>query len=502
MTIKSLTLASASGVLLMVAEIAAAFVVTPILLAGLGVSQYGAWDILVGLVGYFGFLDLGMSPAILRYVAHAEGAHAKERSYQYLSTGFWSLALVGFVSAIAAITIAGANSEGWVQSLSGSDRRFMLVAAFASIVALTLPMGALSAFLLGRQKNVRLNAIRVLLVVLRALVTVWAVTANTDDRLLLLAASYLAILILEAAAMCFWIILTDGIKPLRWSNFSATCARELLSYGMNNTILMLGTGSLRRFVGIVIAKTIGIGEVAHYAVANRLVDYGQSLVIALGYPLTAHLSQIAGGSDRKALQDAYIASTRLIQFFSLGVPVGIVWMGEPFLHRWLGPEVTKQAQTLLIPLCLSLAVQGLASNSNRALFALAKHRGVAIFAAWTSPILLVVCYFMTKWLGVYGAVLTVALHGSLNGWYEMYSAANALGLRLLQTLRQTALPYAIPLLSLSVVLWMLKMWNYPSSYLAIAGYSIVGAAVYVAAAAWISFNVSPRQLWIRMTGRN
>ena len=37
----------------------------------LGNVQYGVWDLLTGLFGYFGLLDLGISPAVLRYVAHS-----------------------------------------------------------------------------------------------------------------------------------------------------------------------------------------------------------------------------------------------------------------------------------------------------------------------------------------------------------------------------------------------------------------------------------------------
>src|SRR5262252_10933605 len=53
------------------------FVVSPIIVRSLGETQYGAWALLVAMVGYLGLLDLGVRSAVTRYVAqfHASGRH-------------------------------------------------------------------------------------------------------------------------------------------------------------------------------------------------------------------------------------------------------------------------------------------------------------------------------------------------------------------------------------------------------------------------------------------
>jgi O-antigen/teichoic acid export membrane protein len=490
---RSLPLASASGVALLAVEIISGFIVTPILLTGLGAAQYGAWDILIGLVGYFGFLDLGISAGVLRFVAHSEGAN-EDLSFAYLATGFWGLLIIGIGGAlVAGLAISGAIA--WLNVDVGEvrSRNFAALAvSIAAIVALSLPQGALSAYLLGRQRNVALNLFRATLVIARAFATAYIATADISDRLLALAQWYVLLLIFETAVLLLWIIIADGSAGIKPRKFSLRLAKDLLGYGFNSTVLMLGTGSLRRSVGLVIAKVIGLAEVVHYAVANRLVEYAQSLVMAIGYPLTAHLSQVAGlGGKPTELKSAYLESTRLIQFFSFGVPVGLLWMGGPFLERWLGPEVTPHAGKILAILCVALIFQGLASNSNRVLFALAKHRNVAMFSAVSSPILIAVCVGLTYVLGVYGASLAVAMHGIANALVEMRSAASVLGLKLRHALKFTALPYVVPLIIMSALLIMLKAYSYPDTYLKIAIYSIVGGVAYVFAASLCVYRRNP-----------
>src|SRR3954469_14718753 len=53
------------------------FVVSPIVVRSLGETQYGAWVLLISMVGYLGLLDLGVRSAVTRYVAkfHASGDH-------------------------------------------------------------------------------------------------------------------------------------------------------------------------------------------------------------------------------------------------------------------------------------------------------------------------------------------------------------------------------------------------------------------------------------------
>jgi len=478
-------------VALLAAEIAAAFVVTPILLRGLGAANYGAWEILIGLLGYFGFLDLGISAAILRFVAHEQGGAKHGESRAHFVTGFWMLTVVGLLG-LCLFLIA---SQYAPFLLGESDRALLDFASLVSIggamLALSLPLNALSAYLLGLQKFVALNGFRIGLVFLRAMTTVLVMKAEFQNPLQALAFSYLTILTCEFALLLIWVFSIEGKQGFRWQKIQMAAGRQLLSYGANSTLLMLGTGSLRRVVAIVIAKVLGLPAVAQYAVANRLVEYAQSFVIAVGYPLTAHFSVTAGAGNLAALREDYLQLTKLIQYFSFGVPIGIMWLGEPFLHRWLGSEVTAHAQGLLVIFGLSLLAAGLASNAVRVLFALAKHRQAALFSAISSPLLLVVCVIATYEYGILGAAASVALHSILNALVELSQAGRALQVSIAELLTKTAVPYLVPAALMCLLLLVLRAFRYPTSYFDILAYSALATALYSVAVARFVFNVGP-----------
>jgi O-antigen/teichoic acid export membrane protein len=502
MSARSLTLASVSGIALLAVEVGTAFVVTPQLLSGLGAAQFGSWDILVGLIGYFGFLDLGVSPAIVRYVAHSQGKHDERSAHHYFGSGFWSLVIVGITFSVAIFALTQSVFFSGIFGAPDSSYLRSVTSVFAAIVGISLPLNILSAYLLGRQKNLGLNAFRMILVLLRSVGTVWAVNVESESRLLLLAEVFFFALVLEFLILAIWIAALEGIKILDPSLLRLGLVKTLLAYGLNSTLLMLGTGSLRRVVAVVIAKVVGLSEVVHYAVANRLVEYGQSLAVAVGYPLTAHLAKISGEGDAIVMRGAFLESARAVQFISLGVPVGIFCLGEPFLRRWLGPEVTPYAQGVLAILCASLFSQGLASNSMRMLLATATHRGAATFSAVTSPVLILVCIFATRNWGVYGAAGAVAAHGIANAVYEMLAASRHVDIPLTSVLRKTALPYAVPLSVMALTLFSLRLLCYPDSYYRIGLHTLLGAGIYISSVSWLVYRQMPWVLLRRLFTRN
>src|SRR5438270_13657663 len=64
-----------------------AFVVTPFTIRLFGPEQYGIWAIIITIVSYFGFADLGMSTASTRFasMAYESGDSEKESSVVWMA---------------------------------------------------------------------------------------------------------------------------------------------------------------------------------------------------------------------------------------------------------------------------------------------------------------------------------------------------------------------------------------------------------------------------------
>ena len=65
-------------VFIFVLKLAIAFVMTPMILRGLGNHDYGIYDIVLSVVGYMGMLQFGMQPAIITFVSRYENLHERK----------------------------------------------------------------------------------------------------------------------------------------------------------------------------------------------------------------------------------------------------------------------------------------------------------------------------------------------------------------------------------------------------------------------------------------
>src|SRR5688500_3669092 len=82
------------------AAIVSGLVLTPVVLSHLGVDEYGVWAFVGSLAAYVALLDLGLSPAFVRFAAEARGRRSAEEIRALASVG---LALYGAIGVVATV---------------------------------------------------------------------------------------------------------------------------------------------------------------------------------------------------------------------------------------------------------------------------------------------------------------------------------------------------------------------------------------------------------------
>ena len=90
----------------------AAVVVIPILIRSLGTARYGVLTIAWGLVGYFGFFDIGLDNALTKLIAERIGKGSEEiRDLIY--TGFVIMAATGVAGGIILAALSHSLAYSW-----------------------------------------------------------------------------------------------------------------------------------------------------------------------------------------------------------------------------------------------------------------------------------------------------------------------------------------------------------------------------------------------------
>ena len=67
-------------------QIVAAFVVTPIVVRGLGDQRYGVWSLVESVLAYLMLMDFGLTASVVRYVARFEAVADLDRRNRVFST--------------------------------------------------------------------------------------------------------------------------------------------------------------------------------------------------------------------------------------------------------------------------------------------------------------------------------------------------------------------------------------------------------------------------------
>jgi O-antigen/teichoic acid export membrane protein len=487
---------SVSGVTLLAADAVLAFVMTPIIVAALGNRDYSLWEIMLGIVGYLGILDVAVGPGIIRYVALAQGRGDLESVRRIFNTGFVVMASAGSVTALVMLTLGQ-----WGEDILGLNSGELPVAqllfgGFALNLLGAFLVGSFACFLMGLQQHWYVNLVRASCAVLQAGGVLWILMSDKEPALLWMVGLLVIIWMLQFVAFAIRAASFGGKLQFRHLNVDFVAARDLFTFGLKSGLLMAATTLVRRAALIVIAHVISVASVVFFVIPNRLAEYGQSLGMALGFPLTPYFAAISGKGGLNATRDVWVPTTRVLQVFTLGVPVGVAALGGPFIATWMGAEYAELGAPILWILCAGLFAQGIACNCNRVLVSQAAHGRAAMFTAVASVIAVIASILLAQRFGLIGIAAAVTLFMCAQAAIEMRLACRLIGMKVSDYLSVTAFRYSIPVLTLIIVLTGLQAVSPPHGYWGIVWQAAVAGILYVGTVARFSLSREERsRVW-------
>jgi O-antigen/teichoic acid export membrane protein len=335
------------------ARIAVALVTIPIYVRHVGDARYGVISIMWVLLGYFGFLDLGLSRAATNALAKLREASQQERSRVLLTTFALNLGF-GFVGS-AILFIAGRFLLEHVISIPDALRP-EVAGAFPWIAAV-FPMALISGVGIGalesRERFLLANILQILGMSLTqiapALVAVFispSLTAVIPTAAVAQASSVVLVL-----AVVYWL---EG--PFSVRAFDRKEARALLGYGSWISVSNIVSPVLSSVDQFLIGSIMGVAAVAHYTVPMSLVVRSQIFPAALArtsFPrmssLTADGAQALGARALSSLGYGYAA-----------VCAPAIILSPAFFRYWIGADFALLAAPVAQILFLGAWINGLA----------------------------------------------------------------------------------------------------------------------------------------------
>ena len=336
-----------------IAPLLVALFTIPIYVHAVGDARYGIISIVWLLLGYAGFLDLGLARASENALARSADGHAADRQ-KVLATAFSLNIVLGLFGAGIMYSSGGYLLEHVLSAPEQLKHEVRSIIPWVSaLFPLALMSGLISGSLESREQFLPANILNVAGAIFGQIVPVIFAVLVSPSLSIVIPAAVVArgFSILVSLAYVYRLE-----KPVSFTNFDARIARTLLGYGGWVTVSSLLSPILVSVDQLVIGSRLGIASVTYYAVPMTLVSRGQLFAAATSRTIFPRMSRLPEVDAKTLAEESSVMLA--LGFAALCGPAILVI--DSLLYYWMGANFSSQASPVARVLLLGAWINGVA----------------------------------------------------------------------------------------------------------------------------------------------
>lgn len=461
---------------------------------GVGASGYGVWILLTQLTGYAGVLDLGVQPAIVKYVAQSRAVDDREGLRALLST---ALCLHFCIAVVILASLFGLSFlvENWfdLSGVSHQEARTALL-LMALSTAIGFPASVFSAALKGYLRFDIVSALVILTQLIRA-VGVLSVLASGGG----LVGLAWAVVISNTAGLIggglFLFKESDKIH-LKPSAASSVMLKRLFAYGFYCFFSSLGWYFAYASGTLIIGATLTASDVAHYGLAISLLTILSGIVVAFSQSLMPLASGYEATGKSEMVQKTYLMGIRFSLLIALPFAMALVLLGPTILSVWVGPEFGDASGRLLRILTVASIVAIANGPGIQIALGTGLQRRAALISIGEGITTVALSYVLAVKVGVIGvAVGMLASAFIFQGIVWPLSLGSTLRISFRRYWTEALQPALLPVVPSALIYAALMYGTGARIPVLMLTFGIVMAAAYWCAAFFTSFTAEERAAW-------
>jgi O-antigen/teichoic acid export membrane protein len=464
------------------------FAVTPFVVHELGATRYGLWALVGSLIAYGDLLDLGVGPAVTKYVAELRARDEPAEASALIATALWIYSAVGVLVLAASVPVALVFPD--LFDIAGpvrSDARWVVFLT-ALALAVKLPAATAYAVLRGLQRFDLVNLISVGATVVQAGATVgvlllgWGVVgvAMVTAPLTLLTQIPMQIAVRRAA------------PELRFG-FRGAQRRLVSSVGSFSLSLFVSNAAgvvKTKTDEIVIAAALPLASVAPYSIARRVSELPALVTYQFNRVLFPLASELHGERRRDELRELFVAATRVTIALFVPISAALIVFAGPFLNAWVGAGYGRDVDVAVILLAAAMlemskwpAVSLLQGTDG--------HRSIAFFSGAGALLNLGLSIALVRGVGVVGVALGTLVASAAEAALVIPFGLRRYNVSASAFARHVLAPALLPSVPALAVLLGIRASLHPSTIVGIVSAGLLGAVVY--AIGYLAFSAGPRE---------
>jgi O-antigen/teichoic acid export membrane protein len=404
------------------------FILTPLLIHYLGVSQYGILLLIWSVTGILCLADFGLGEATLRYVAYHYGDGDISGVNRVLGS---TLSFFAVISAVIStvLFVAAPTFVGFMKIPTGEHQLVSWLLRLSALVfSLTLITRVFGAIPMALQRYDISSKVSIGQSVVRSIGYVLLVVSKFGILALVMwdVATSLGMIFVNVAVIRK---LSPGVRL--FPSFSLRGLREIIGYSIYSFLTYIFYMLFRESGKLVLGRYLGPSAVAYLGTPDNLTQRVHMLVASGSETL---LPRFSANRDPKVDCNLFLNGTWAALAFSIVFFVPIVVLMPDFLSLWISPNFSLESAAVGQVLAISYITQGAFAPAATFFRGSGKPWVVSIvmFFAGVGTLLLGVILVQTH--GVIGAgyafLIGSMAHflGLLCGWFYLFGKSSTASL--------------------------------------------------------------------------
>jgi O-antigen/teichoic acid export membrane protein len=398
-----------------VVPVAVALVTVPILVRQIGDARFGVLSIIWVLLGYFGFLDLGLSHAATNALSRLRGAPQQARARVLVTALILNCGLGLFGGLCLALVASYLLQNVLAAPQALKEEIAQVVPWLVGLVPLALLSGVGIGALESRESFLVVNAIQGSGSALGQIAPVIVATTISPSLAVVIPA---AVIVRGVTVAVVLSVACYDARPLSLAAFDRYQLRKLLSYGGWISLSGMINPILTSLDQLLIGSIVSVASVAYYAVPMSLVTRSQIFAGALARTLFPRMSNANREEARHLAQRALLA----LAYGYAAICAPAVVLIPTFLSCWIGADFAASAAPVAQILFLGAWINGLAFLPYGMLQAQGRPDITGKLHALEVVPFVAVLYVLTSVYGIAGAAVAWTLRNSADAACLLWAA--------------------------------------------------------------------------------
>lgn len=379
-----------------------AVLVTPFVVHRLGVAQYGIFVLVNTINAFLGFIDLGLSTALTKFMAEYN-ATRNFSSLQKLFQSAQSLSYVFGLLGLCVFMVIGHWFLGYFHVLSLSVPGVFLIFALAGVVfflnSILMPtMGAVTAL----QRYDIITKINVANLILSNILTVIVLLLGYQMKAIMA----INVTVLFLVVIAYRIVVTRLLPQIniifRWDREEITKAYR---FGLQTFVANLAASALIYLDRLIIPIFLGPAQLSYYSLPGNVALKTSGVTNSLSAVIFPMASALQSVGDKEKLKVIYTKIFRNLSIVAASITTGIILFAGKILYFWLGAEFSAKGTSILVILALTYYFVGLYIPLNNMLLGIGKVKFLIRMSATMAVINLVSLLILVPRMGITGAAV-------------------------------------------------------------------------------------------------